>query len=200
MGVRTAPTINFGDGNPGVQSLGPFYNEDTDLCGDVFQQATFWKSMSNVDFTCRDTSLNGVADVGACVSWSNAALLAGSLSDLYCHDIYGAIQNTPSKCQCDSVDIQGLNVCLAAQLRCIGDDGQANTAPCRTAFSARVKVRTTCLFFLPAPLTSLIRRQVTASSTSNVFPKSAILYGNIFYDFRDIDQKVRAVLAASCLD
>jgi hypothetical protein len=138
--------------------------------GDAPQQAVLWKTIKDISFVCRDSSLDGIADVGTCISWSNQALATGSLKNYFCTDIYSSPQTTPSKCDCGSTNIVGLNVCLASQRQCRGSDGQVNTAPCKPTFTARVKI--------------------TASSKSTIYPPASILYGNLFYDFSPIDQKM----------
>lgn len=155
-----SPT-NFGTGDFNSFADGPFGNYDGDLCGDTQQGDVIWQTIRNVSFICRDTNADGVADVGTCLSWSNQVV--GT-----CTDIRSAPLRTKSKCNCGSVNIVGLTVCLSAQKVCYGNDGNANTFPCEPEFSARFRV--------------------TSSSTSKMFPPSSVLYGNVYFNFQTNNQ------------
>ncbi len=136
---------------------GPFRNLDVDSCGDLIQNERTLEDRQ-LEFVCRDSDSNGQADLQACLTWDNQG------GDGTCQGIQSSGAGTTSKCNCEPVNIIGLNVCVGDQLQCRGDDRLVNTLPCQPVFSSRIKI--------------------TASAVSTQFPPSAVLYGNMFFDFQ----------------
>ncbi len=110
---------------------------------------------------CRDFSSDGTANFKYCMGWNNNAAGAGAAQ---CRNVSTAVCNTPSKCTCGSINIQGLTVCSSQQQLCRGNDGQVNTFPCEPSWSAKVKI--------------------TSSATSTVFPKLTVLYADAYLDYQ----------------
>lgn len=140
-----------------INCTGPFRNYDRDACGDLLQNELTLEDRQ-MEFVCRDADSNGQADLQACLTWDNQG------GDGTCQSIQGSPAGTTSKCNCDPVNIIGLNVCVGDQLQCRGNDRAVNTLPCQPTFSSRVKI--------------------TASAVSTQFPPSTVLYGNMFFDFQ----------------
>ena len=92
---------NPGDGS---DNCGPYYNGESkrnDTCGDIQQNLSNLFTLNDgapITFTCTDRNGDGIADIGACVSWDNQAG-AGCFNEL------STIPGTPSKCKCGPVPI-----------------------------------------------------------------------------------------------
>jgi len=120
------------------QQGGPYYNADSNACGDVYAQNTdpcgnkvtgpctgggggtclFTIFTFTVDILCSDSDNDGTADVSSCTSWKQSAggVCAGALD---------TDPGTGSKCNCSSIDITGLHTGCSTAADC--DDGIACT-------------------------------------------------------------------------
>src|SRR5262245_12676938 len=92
---------NAGDG---PDNCGPYYNGETslsDTCGDIQQNLSNLFTLNDgaaISFLCTDRNGDGVADIGACVSWDNQ-------SSAGCSNELATVPGTSSKCKCGSVPV-----------------------------------------------------------------------------------------------
>lgn len=157
----------IGTGTQPSTSNGPYLEVSTplDQCHDLSQGQLTWQTLDDVPFICRDADANGQADISACLGWLN------NKNEASCNGIDRAIVKAGSKCNCETtINIQGLVVCSAQQTLCYGSNGALNSAPCEPTFSARFKVST--------------------GPVATYLPASSTLYGNIYLDFQDTNQRM----------
>ncbi len=84
---------------------GPYTDLDKDLCGDL-NQNEYTLEDRFVEFVCRDEDSNGQADVLSCTSWDNQGTDKGN--GIPCVSIHTAGAGTTAKCNCEKVNIIGL--------------------------------------------------------------------------------------------
>jgi uncharacterized repeat protein (TIGR01451 family) len=95
------PTPVYGDKNGDlINDLdgGPWWDGDTDTCGDIESNTQVFKTLPALRFACIDANGDGSADVSVCTSWDNNA---GTL----CSSVVDAFPGTNSKCSCADVEL-----------------------------------------------------------------------------------------------
>lgn len=97
--LTTTPT--YGDQNadtvPDIYN-GPWWDADSDTCGDMEGQTQAIKTLQQVTLSCGDNDGNGLADVHVCWSWDNN-------TNTTCSGLADAYPGTSSKCDCSFVDM-----------------------------------------------------------------------------------------------
>ena len=93
-------TPTYGDRNgDGVPALagGPWWNADTDVCGDIASNTQLFKMVSSLRVACVDTTGDGIVDASVCTSWDNNAITN-------CAGLFEAFPGTNAKCGCERVE------------------------------------------------------------------------------------------------
>jgi len=94
------PTPSYGDSNgDGIPDLtgGPWWDADTDACGDIESNTQLFTSTAVVRMACVDTNANGIVDTSVCTSWDNN-------TSTVCSGLGGAFPGTNAKCGCERVE------------------------------------------------------------------------------------------------
>jgi uncharacterized repeat protein (TIGR01451 family) len=77
---------------------GPWFDADSDTCGDLATNTQVFKTTSQLRLTCTDRDNSGFVDANVCPSWdNNVAPVCSSLSE--------AFPGTNSKCGCTTLDV-----------------------------------------------------------------------------------------------
>ena len=96
--LTTTPT--YGDANgDGIPDLdgGPWWDADTDACGDIASNTQLFKTVASLRVACVDTNGNGTVDASVCTSWDNNAITN-------CASLADAFPGTNAKCGCERVE------------------------------------------------------------------------------------------------
>ena len=161
------------------QQGGPYYNADGDNCGDVYAQNTnpcgnavtagctggqggtclFSTFQFTAMVTCTDSNADNVVDTGTCTSWDN-------MPDGFCNNELDTDPGTGSKCNCETIDIVGLNVPPPTTTTSTTTSTTVTTVTTTTATTATTTTATTSTTPTTAPQETTITTTSSTSSTT----------------------------------